>query len=152
MDNYNEEINDNVQDDVIEYVTDAEEISASEEPKIDNSYAQSATSETYAYAVNSDDDKVANTLGIISMVCGILSLICCCGSCIEVPLAVAAIVCGIISINKSDAGKGMAIAGITCGVIGIVMGVVVVIIGQTLKLTGTVLDKIFDSVQSIDFF
>ena len=54
-------------------------------------------------------------LSIASMVCGILSLVCCCLWYLGVILAIAAIVMGIISIKNKYEGKGMAIAGLVTG-------------------------------------
>jgi hypothetical protein len=69
----------------------------------------------------------SNGLAIGALVCGILSIPggCCC-SFLSVPLSIAAIVMGIIAMNKAKAspmthgGKNMAIAGLVCGGVGIV--------------------------------
>lgn len=60
-------------------------------------------------------------LSIASLVCGILSLICCCLTWFSFVLTVAAIVCGIITLVKNYDGKGMAIAGIITGGLGLVI-------------------------------
>ena len=59
---------------------------------------------------------------IASLVCGILSLLCCpiscCGFCCGSPnviLAIVAVVLGIVALVNAFDGKGMAIAGIICG-------------------------------------
>ena len=65
-------------------------------------------------------------LAVGSLVVGILSIpgSCCC-SVLSIPLAIAAIVMGVIAMSKAKAspmthgGNGMAIAGISCGVAGI---------------------------------
>lgn len=55
---------------------------------------------------------------IASLVCGILSLTCCCSTTFGLILAVAAVVLGIIVLHNKYDGKGMAIAGIITGCIG----------------------------------
>lgn len=52
---------------------------------------------------------------VASMVCGIVSLLCCCVWFFSVILAVVAIVLGIISLKNGYEGKGMAIAGLVTG-------------------------------------
>ncbi len=69
------------------------------------------------------------TLAIVSLVCGILS-ICLCGFFTGIP----AVITGVMAKNKVDAdpamfgGRGMAIAGIITGVIGSILGVIGVIL------------------------
>ena len=70
-------------------------------------------------------------LAIVSMICGILSIPTCFCSCfapgVNSPLALAAVVLGIISLNKMKSepqmwkGGGMAIAGIVTGGIGLIL-------------------------------
>lgn len=65
-------------------------------------------------------------LGIASMVCGIVSLIGCCGLWyVSIPLAIAAIVLGIVQIVKNES-RGMAIAGIVCGAAGLILSIIVI--------------------------
>ena len=71
-----------------------------------------------------------NGFSIASMVCGILSITCCCTTGIfGLILAVAAIALGIIALYNKYDGKGMAIAGIITGGIGFLIAGVVIIIG-----------------------
>lgn len=87
----------------------------------------------------------AGTMAIIALVAGILSVLCPCvpivGSTLGFLLSVAAIVLGIIELNKikkgesSEKGKGMSIAGIILGGVGIVFGIVLLVVGLSL-LTG----------------
>ena len=75
-----------------------------------------------------------NTLGLLAMIFGILSIpfAVCCGF-IDVPLGIAGLVLGILGKRRADAGfannRGMALAGIICSVIGLVIAVVFVVIG-----------------------
>lgn len=86
------------------------------------------SAQTY-YSVPEEPKKEGGYIGvaIASLACGILSLLCCplacCGSCcggLNVLLAIAAIVLGIIALVKAFEGKGMAIAGLVCGGIALV--------------------------------
>lgn len=89
---------------------------------------QEQNTETY-YSVPEEGQKKGGYIGvaIASLVCGILSLLCCpfacCGSCCGSPnvlLALAAIALGIVTLVKVFEGKGMAIAGIICGGIALI--------------------------------
>ncbi len=68
-------------------------------------------------------------LAIVSLITGLLSMpLCCCWTIgLPFPLAIAAVVCGIIAIGKVKSnpqvfsGTGLAIAGIICGGMGLVM-------------------------------
>ena len=72
----------------------------------------------YAPMVEKDESK---GMAIASLVCGILSLTCCCGSFIPNVLA---IIFGIISRNRKKDNNGMALAGIILGAIGIVFSII----------------------------
>jgi hypothetical protein len=77
-------------------------------------------------------------LAVASMVCGILAIVpgCCCGL-FGIPLSIAALVMGLISIGQINGsagqlgGKGMAIAGTVCGGVGITLNIVGVIFNVT---------------------
>lgn len=58
--------------------------------------------------------------GIASMIMGIISLVLCC-SCINIPLAVTAIIFGILQLAKSGTAKGAAITGIVTSALSIVI-------------------------------
>ena len=67
-----------------------------------------------------------NTFGLLSMIFGIVSIPLLCCLYIGVPIGIAALVLGIIGLNKANRGeadnKGMAIAGVVCGGIGVLLG------------------------------
>jgi hypothetical protein len=77
-------------------------------------------------------------LAVASMVCGILAIVpgCCCGL-FGMPLSIAALVMGLMSINQINAsggqlgGKGMAIAGTVCGGIAGALDIVGVFLNVT---------------------
>lgn len=68
--------------------------------------------------------KQNNGLAIASLVCGIISIVLCCCCGLGVLLGIAGIVLAILS-KKNSGGKlsGLAIAGLICGIVGVVFGV-----------------------------
>lgn len=87
-----------------------------------------------------------NTLGIISLVAGILSVICCClNFYISIVVGITAIVTAIISIKKKEQTKGFAITGLCLGIVAILLGIVLAIIGLYLVSTG-VYDQMFNDL------
>lgn len=72
--------------------------------------------------------KESQTLAIVGMVLGILSLLCCCVTYLSIVLAVVSLVLSIVSIVQKKPGKGMAIAGIVCSAVALVIGVVAIIL------------------------
>jgi Sec-independent protein translocase protein TatA len=72
-------------------------------------------------------------LSIASMVCGIVSLFCCCAWYLGIIIAIAAVVMGHIFLsnakkNNSVNGKGMATTGLICGYIGLILSLFVAIL------------------------
>ncbi len=59
---------------------------------------------------------------IAGMVCGILSIVCCCVWYVGLVLGIVGLVLSIISVRQHRPGKGMAIAGIICSSIGLGIG------------------------------
>lgn len=82
----------------------------------DNSYTQNTT---YQQPV-SGIQNAGQGFGIASMVCGIISLVLFC-SCLNIPLAVIALVFGIIQLTKAGTSKGMAITGIITACLSILL-------------------------------
>lgn len=62
---------------------------------------------------------------IASMICGIISILCCFLAWFSLVLAIAAIILGVIALKYKYDGKGMAIAGIITGGIGIFIWLIV---------------------------
>ncbi|MDO5124669.1 MAG: DUF4190 domain-containing protein, partial [Eubacteriales bacterium] len=79
------------------------------------------------------ETKANNTLGIISLICGIVSVVstCCCGW-ISFPTAIAGIVCAIIDKNKNGNMTTMAKVGLILGIVGIVLAIVNIILSVVL--------------------
>jgi hypothetical protein len=79
-------------------------------------------------------------LALGAMITGILAIpgACCCYS--SVPLGVAAIVMGVIAMNKAKTspmahgGRGMALAGLICGVVGLAFTLIVLFMGFGMQL------------------
>ena len=70
----------------------------------------------------------SNGMAIASMVCGILSLVLCCGMWISWILSAVAIILGAVSLAKKKGGSGMAIAGIVTGVFGLLFSILFTVI------------------------
>lgn len=87
------------------------------------------TTNTGSYYYNQNEtgkEPVKSGLPIASMVCGIISLLCCY---LTIPLTIAALVTGIISLNKKYSNKGMAIAGIVTGSVAVLIyGVIFILL------------------------
>ena len=90
--------------------------------------ASQNSSYTYSFEGAEDSEKYSNTYGqtnqtgigfsIASLVCGIMSITCCIAFPCTFPLAIIALVLGIISVRSQYEGKGLAIGGIVTGSIG----------------------------------
>ena len=96
-------------------------------------YTETTYDTTYDPNYAAGNEGGSKVFGIISLVCGILAVLCSCCGWFGIVLAVAAIVLGILSINKGEDAKGMAIAGIVCGGVGLLIGIIVIIMGAALQ-------------------
>lgn len=87
----------------------------------DSYYSESDYSDNgYSEAAN----KVSMGFAIASLVCGIISVICCCVCGLTSVLGICGIVFGAISLRKEGRGKGLAIGGIVTGSIGVLLALV----------------------------
>lgn len=96
-----------------------------------------------------DNDQPGRVYAIISLICGIVSVVCCCACWLPIVCGVAAVVFGIISLNKQPHGNTMAVVGIVCGSVGALIGLVMVVIGGILgagseSVNNDVLDALKD--------
>lgn len=73
--------------------------------------------------------KETNGLSIASLVTGILSVTCCCGSILGIILSIVAIVLGAISKKQQKENNTMALVGIILGAVGIVIAIVCLVLG-----------------------
>lgn len=94
------------------------------DPKTGNyTYYGTPAYDTEGYGQQPYQDK-GRGAAIASLVCGVLSvLLCCLSPIVNVPLAVAGIICGIFGLRSSQ--KTMAVVGIILSVIGILLGIIV---------------------------
>lgn len=69
-----------------------------------------------------------DTLAVVSLVLGIVSLVvCCCSGLFSVPFGIGGIICAALS--KKNGKSGMATAGLVCSIIGVVFGILSTILG-----------------------
>jgi hypothetical protein len=68
-----------------------------------------------------------NTLGLVSMILGILAIVLACCYYIGVGVGIAAVVLGFMGKQKADQGlatnRGMAMTGLICGAVAIALGI-----------------------------
>ncbi len=103
---------------------------------------------TPVYDTTVTEEGGSKVFAIISLVCGILAVLCMCCGWLGIILGVAAVVLGILSINKQENAKGMAIAGIVCGGIGLLIAIIVLIAGSA--LSGVDPDSIQQYVEQLE--
>lgn len=102
---------------------------------------------------NSGDTAEGNGsagISIASMVCGILSILCCCTGWFGLILSAIALVMGIISVKNNYSGREMAIAGIITGGCGIALCFVMLIFAAIVN--GLSNSVIRDTLQIYDLY
>lgn len=101
-------------------------------------YGQQPYNNQYYQNNNLNNEKKQNGMGIASMILGIVSTVIGCCACyyLSIPLGIAAVILGILSIRKQETTKGFAIAGIITGSIGIVVSLIITISIIYMKSTG----------------
>lgn len=73
-------------------------------------------------------ENKSSDLAIAALICGILSLVLsCCLAFVALAPAIAGLVLGIISLSKGLGGRGMAIGGVVCSVLTCLLHVLLVI-------------------------
>ncbi len=123
------------------------------EPSINNSYYEQPSTpyEAQYYSSNQAEEKITGGyigVSIASLVCGILSILCCCLSCVGLVFAIASVVLGIITlVNKYD-GKGMAIAGLATAGVGLVL-TIATWVGVS---SGAFDDFLYEIIDSLDMY
>ena len=76
-------------------------------------------------------------MAVAGMICGILSIVCCCTWYIRLPLAVVGIILSSMALAQDKPGKGMAATGLFCSVVGIVISVYMIIFMFIVKSAAT---------------
>lgn len=110
---------------------------------MDNNDMYNNFNQDFNQEFNQDEYNVIPSNGnmwvsVVSLVCGILSILCCCIFYISPIFAIAGLVFGIIAIAKKYDGRGVAIGGTVCSVIGILLFIIyIVLIFIGLSITKT---------------
>jgi len=130
-----------------------------QETVAENTYSQAAPTPdvqpvpqyNYQQPVDIEPPVSGGNIGfsIASMVCGILSILCCCAWYLSIILAGVAIVFGILSLKKNADGRNMAIAGLITGGIGAVLSIIVLVlalVGMAAGESGMLYQDIMDSL------
>ncbi|HXD85355.1 MAG TPA: DUF4190 domain-containing protein [Urbifossiella sp.] len=83
---------------------------------------------------NPERTSGASGVAVAALVLGILSfpLLCCCH--LNVPVAIAGIVCGILGLQKNSQSRGMALAGLILSILSLVASVGLVAVGVGLNM------------------
>lgn len=79
---------------------------------------------------------------IASLICGILSILCCCLVWLALVFGVAGIVLGVITLTQKYEGKGMAIAGIITGGVGLLLFLIVLLVVGSTDAFTTLVDTL----------
>ena len=82
-------------------------------------YQQYRSNTQYDYYQKADQGASSTGFGIASMILGILSLVLFC-TCLNIPMAIAAVIFGILQICRGQQARGMAIAGIVTAVLSVI--------------------------------
>ncbi len=106
----------------------------------------------YQQPVDTEPPVSGGNIGfsITSLVCGILSIICCCVWYLSIILAVVAIVFGILSLKKNADGRTMAIAGLITGGLGLVLSIIVLVLVLVGSAVGDSSIIYQDFIESLD--
>ena len=73
--------------------------------------------------MHSQSTESASGFAIAGMICGILSIVCCCAWYISGILGILGLVFSIMVLVRNLPGKGLAIAGVICAAIGIILAI-----------------------------
>lgn len=106
-----------------------------EQPSVEPSFGDYGTPEFAAEVA--EEKKPNKVLGIISLICGIISVpsLCCCG-CGNWLFAIAAIILAIVDKSKNGKMTGMAKAGLIIAIVGLVFGLVFLIFNLVINGAG----------------
>ena len=102
-----------------------------------NTYSGPVEYNSTVQSVTENEKVGSSTASIISLILGIVSIVCCCTNIIG-------IVCGIVAIvlackeKKEGRGNNLATAGLICGIIGAVLGGISLIMTIISVVTGNV--------------
>ncbi len=94
------------------------------EKKPDDGFTQSGTyqdTQQNLARMHSQSTEGASGFAIAGMVCGILSIVCCCAWYISIILSILGLVFSIMVLVRKLPGRSLAIAGVICASIGLVL-------------------------------
>lgn len=104
-----------------------------------------ANVEPVAVETAAEPPKKTNSLAVVSLVLGIISIVLgCCGSWIAIVLGIGGIVCAVMA-NKEEK-TGMAKAGMICSIIGIILAIVVLIFAIAFSVV------LFDEMNAMGYY
>lgn len=107
-------------------------------PPVNNSVPQGDVPPTPALEAK----KETNGMAIGSLITGILSVTCCCGTPLAFILGIVAIALGVVSKKQKPDNNGMAMTGIIIGAIAIVLGIIGTIIILSAGLIGGITEAV----------
>lgn len=115
-------------------------------------HIESGNQQNMNYNPNQNYQEV-NGLAIASLVCGILSILCCCSRIINILLGGVAIGLAIASKKQNENMSGLAIAGIITGAIGGFFGVVILVLSGILNFIDVedIVRDAFDACMRVKF-
>ncbi len=96
------------------------------EKEPDNGFTQADTYQNTQQNLSqmySQSTERASGFAIAGMVCGILSIVCCCAWYISGILGILGLVFSIMALVKKMPGKGLAIAGVVCASVGLILAI-----------------------------
>ena len=104
------------------------------------------------YAQMPEQKPSANACQVISLILGILSIICCCFGLVSVLFAVAGIILAIVGNKKQKHGVGT--GGLVCSIIGLVLSLIIlaISIGTRNHLDPSSMNEIFEYLEEFEEF
>ena len=95
------------------------------------------------YAPAGDTPRTrSDALGVISMIFGIISAVCCCCGALSAVVGATAIVLACLSRAKLGRFSGTAITGLVCGIIGFLIAAVAVVVSNVVMSNPDVIEMI----------
>lgn len=95
----------------------------------DDDFTQADTQQNFTQMQDqSQSTEQPSGFAIAGLVCGILSIVCCCAWYISGILGILGLVFSIIVLNKKLPGRSLAIAGVICAGIGVILAVIMMVI------------------------
>lgn len=105
--------------------------------------------------MQSQSTESASGFAIAGMVCGILSIVCCCAWYISGILGILGLVFSIMVLVKKMPGRGLAIAGIICAAIGLILAIGLLVFALSVdkglsSISPDELRSLIDSIESME--